>query len=160
MDQTISTQYAESFRCRLLMYREGGCINTRLSRSGDRTDDDFFNFAPADDWLILGGYTLPPLLEFRYISKTEDRLHYHINLWEQRDKKLGVSRNGYLGFYKHAEVTDYWMIEPLHLFEGSLTCHLRDQSGQTVGAVDYKEDMLTALNVKKGQPVTFLLTKY
>ncbi|AHZ79499.1 hypothetical protein DW66_5002 [Pseudomonas putida] len=77
---------------------------------------------------------------------------------------MGVSRNGYLGFYKYAEVTDYWVIEPLHLLNGSLICHLRDQSGQSVGAIDYKRDeyqeTLAPLNVKKGQIVTFDLTKY
>ncbi|MFK5665974.1 hypothetical protein ACI2OW_08765 [Pseudomonas shirazica] len=164
MEQTISTQYAESFRGRLLMRLDDSYANTRLSRSGDKTDDSFFDFSPGDDWLILDGRTLPPLLEFRYISKTEDRLHYHIHLWGQPDKKLGVSRNGYLGFYKYAEVTDYWVIEPLHLLNGSLICHLRDQSGQSVGAIDYKRDeyqeTLAPLNVKKGQIVTFDLTKY
>lgn len=63
------------------MRLDDGYANTRLSRSGDKTDDSFFDFSPGDDWLILGGRTLPPLLEFRYISKTEDRLHYHIHLW-------------------------------------------------------------------------------
>lgn len=75
-------------------------------------------------------------MDFHYHSRTNDRLHYRISMpGRPETKKLGVSRNGYLGFYWHADVSEYWKIEPLALTDEGLVCHLRDQRGYRVGAL-------------------------
>ena len=91
------------------------------------------------------------------------RLHpYNISIpGRPQAKKLGISRNGYLGFYWHADVTDYWKIEPLELTEDGLVCHLRDHRGHRVGIIKdtpHKSgDWVALLNVEEGEVFTFLL---
>lgn len=74
---------------------------------------------------------------------------------------MGVSLNGYLGFYWVADVTDDWKIEPLQLTEEGLVCHLRDHRGYRVGAImdapHFSGDVVALLNVEQGEVRTFLL---
>lgn len=159
MDEHILANYAKSFRGKLYQRALGSDIPLRLSH---RDDKFTWQIPPEDDWLQAGGRKESPVMDFRFDSRTEDRLHYHISIASAAGiKKLGVSRNGYLGFYLHAKVTDYWKIEPLHLSAEGLLCHLRDQRGYRVGAIPdgphRSGDKVDLLNVDEGQIVTFLL---
>ncbi|WP_447738418.1 hypothetical protein [Pseudomonas laurentiana] len=159
MHEDILAEFACSFRGKLYMRAVDGNIPLRLSRSDDKFT---WGVTPEDDWLQAGGRHDSPVMSFHYDSRTDDRLHYHISIpGRPKTKKLGVSRNGYLGFYWNAEVTDYWKIEPLQLADEGLICYLRDHRGHRVGAIadaPHKSgDWVALLNVDEGEPYTFLL---
>lgn len=159
MDEDIQAGYARSFRGKLYVRAVGRDIPLRLSRS---TDKFSWGITPEDDWLKAGGPKDSPVMSFHFDSRTEDRLHYHISIpGNPRTKKLGISRNGYLGFYWNAEVTDFWKIEPLQLTDEGLVCYLRDHKGHRVGALQddphFSGDWIALLNVEQGTVVTFLL---
>ncbi|MEN5216225.1 hypothetical protein ABE484_10260 [Pseudomonas pudica] len=160
MDEIIESGYSRSFSGRL--YVVGGDYRGRL-RLSRKTDKSAWSISPQDDWLEAYGYGDSLLMEFAYHSRTEDRLHYHISIpGDSKAKKLGVSRNGYPGFYSNAEVTDYWKIEPLHLNDEGLFCHLRDHRGfrvSAIGGVPYYLEEVIQLNVEQGSAITFLLEK-
>jgi hypothetical protein len=158
MDEDIQSSHAKSFRGKLYMRSGGRNIPLRLSRSSDNPTWG----TPEEDWLQVGGREDSPTVDFHFDSQTEDRLHYHLCIpWYPRTKKLGVSRNGYLGFYWNAEVTDFWKIEPLHMTEEGLVCYLRDHRGHRVGAMHndqhYNGDGIAFLNVDQGVVAPFLL---
>ena len=153
MDGEIQAAFACSFRGQLYLRAVDWNIPLRLSRWG---------VTPEDDWLQAGGKQQSPMMNFQYDSHTEDRLHYHISIpGNPKRKKLGVSRNGYLGFYWNAEITDYWKIEPLQLTDEGLVCNLRDHRGHRVGVIKddpHKSgDWVALLNVDEGEVFTFLL---
>ncbi|WP_085625733.1 MULTISPECIES: hypothetical protein [unclassified Pseudomonas] len=159
MDADIQARYARSFRGKLYMRAVDYDIPLRLSRSADKFN---WGFPPEDDWLQAGGRQDSPVMDFHYHSHAEDRLHHHISIPEHPTvMKLGISRNGYLGFYRYAEVTDYWKIEPLHPSDEGLVCHLRDHRGYRVGVIPdtphHSGDKVYLLNVEEGEIVTFLL---
>lgn len=159
MDEDIQAQYARSFRGKLYMRLLDHDIPLRLSLSTDKFN---WGFSPEDDWLQAGGRQDSPVMDFRYHSHSDNRLNHHISIpGRPTAKTLGISRNGYLGFYRHAEVTDYWKIEPLRRTDQGLVCHLRDQRGYRVGAIKdspHKSgDWVALLNVEKGDVFTFLL---
>ncbi|MBF8670127.1 hypothetical protein IR012_11795 [Pseudomonas putida] len=159
MDADIQARYARSFRGKLYMRAADYDIPLRLSRNADKLN---WGFTPEDDWLQAGGRQDSPVMDFHYHSHTDDRLHYHISIpGRPETKKLGISRNGYLGFYWHAEVTDYWKIEPLQPGDEGLVCHLSDHRGYRVGAIPdtphHSGDKVYLLNVEEGEIVTFLL---
>ena len=112
---------------------------------------------------MAGGLQDSIPLYFAFDSQTEDRLHYHISLSGNANppKKLGLSLNGYLGFYQRSEVTDYWKSEPLELSEHGLICHLRDHQGYRAGAIldipHHNHQTHYLLNTKDGETLTFLL---
>ena len=96
MDEDIQARYARSFRGKLYMRAVNRDIPLRLSRSTDKFSRSII---PEDDWLQAGGRQDSPVMDFHYHSQTDDRLHYHISIpGRPQTKKLGVSRNGYLGF--------------------------------------------------------------
>ncbi|MFK3820193.1 hypothetical protein ACI2KG_26985 [Pseudomonas sp. NPDC089407] len=159
MDEDIQAQYARSFRGKLYMLAANRDIPLRLSSSSDKFT---WGFIPEDDWLQAGGRHDSPAMDFQFNSRTEDRLHYHISIpGRPQTKKLGVSRNGYLGFYWNAEVTNYWKIEPLEVTDEGLVCYLRDHRGHRVGAIKddphRSGDWVACLNVEEGDVFTFLL---
>lgn len=159
MDEHVLAGYAKSFRGKLYLHALDSHIPLRLSRSDDKFS---WGFTPEDDWLQAGGQQDSPVMDFHFESHGENRLHYHISIpGNPETKKLGVSRNGYLGFYWYAEVTDYWKIEPLHLSAEGLLCHLRDHRGHRVGAIPdaphHSGNKVYLLNVDEGQIGTFLL---
>ncbi|WP_060514254.1 hypothetical protein [Pseudomonas sp. NBRC 111132] len=159
MHEDIKAEFARSFRGRLYMRAVNRYIPLRLSRSSDKFS---WGVTPEDDWLQIGGKQDSPVMDFHYHSQTDDRLHHHISIpGRPQAKKLGISRNGYLGFYWHADVTDYWKIEPLELTEDGLVCHLRDHRGHRVGIIKdtpHKSgDWVALLNVEEGEVFTFLL---
>lgn len=85
-------------------------------------------------WLTVGqNQTAASHFHFKYHSKTEDRLHFMLMLADEPDRKLGKSRNGYLGLYEHATVTDYWKLEPLAWTDTTLRCRIRDHQGHVIG---------------------------
>ncbi|WP_060481671.1 hypothetical protein [Pseudomonas sp. NBRC 111119] len=159
MDSAIEAHFARSFRARLYMRVANSTVPLRLSRSSDKFS---WGVTPEDDWLQAGGRQDSPLMDFHYLSATDDRLHYNITVpGRPQTKKLGVSRNGYLGFYWHAEVTDPWKIEPLRQTDEGLVCHLRDHRGYRVGAIKdtphHSGEWVALLNVEEGDVYNFLL---
>lgn len=98
----------------------------------------------SDDngWLVQSEHGQPSAkLQFDFIEDAGNRLHYRISAAPGTDydgAKLGVSRNGYLGFYKNAEVTDFWKLELYgddshpELF----SFVLRDARGYRVGSME------------------------
>ncbi|PVZ40433.1 hypothetical protein [Pseudomonas sp. CC120222-01a] len=160
MDQTIQTAYAKSFRGRLHVIATGRYVPLRLSKTHDKW---IRGIAPQYDWLLAGGEEQSIHLDFAFDSQTHDRLHYHISLADNASppKKLGLSRNDYLGFYQRATVTDYWKIEPLELTKHGLVCYLRDHEGYRVGAIKdvphHSHQPMYLLNTKEGETLTFLL---
>ena len=159
MNEAIQTGFARSFRGKLYVRGAKGNIPLRLSRS---TDKFSWGVTPEDDWLQAGGNHDSPTMDFHYQSGSENRLHYHISIpGRPETKKLGVSLNGYLGFYWFAQVTDDWKIEPLQLTEEGLVCHLRDHPGYRVGGImdepHINGDLVALLNVEQGVVLTFLL---
>lgn len=166
MDQDILALYGTSFSAKLYLLTAEGTLPLRLSRSSDKFD---WGFEPQDDWLQAGGDTDSPSMRFAFRFATSDRLHYEITLpGPPRDasgipsrKKLGVSRNGYLGFYWVAEVTDDWKLEPLQRTADGLVCYLRDHRGYRVGLLEdtphNSGHRVFLLNVEDGEPCPFLL---
>ena len=162
MDSTIESTFARSFQAKLYVCIDDWHAPLRPSKYKALGSSDAYLQFVNDDWLQAGGAEDASPLDFTFIDKTTDRLHYHINLSSAGDPvKLGVSRNGYLGFYKVADVTDYWKIEPLNLTDQGLLCSLRDQSGQRVGVYsDVPRDSShnkAYMNVKEGEVFTLLL---
>ena len=157
MEEKIQRLFAKSFKGRLYAMATNKKIPLRRSTSRDKWD---WGFQPQNDWLMAGGDLSSIMLDFSFDSETEDRLHYHIRL-AGLPHKLGLSLNNYLGFYLHAQVTDYWKIEPLELTEDGLICYLRDHEGYRVGAIKDTPHRsghpMYLLNTKDGETITFLL---
>ncbi|BDM24961.1 MULTISPECIES: hypothetical protein [Pseudomonas] len=160
MDSLIQDTYARSFSGQLYAMACLEEVPLRLSSSRDKWS---WGITPQDDWLMAGGEQSSIRLDFAFDSQTEDRLHYHISLAGNANppKKLGLSLNGYLGFYQRSEVTDYWKIEPLELSEYGLVCYLRDHQGYRAGAIrdtpHYNRQTQYLLNTREGETITFLL---
>jgi len=74
---------------------------------------------------------------------------------EDSERKLGVSRNGYLGFYKVAAATDPWLIEPVMVDGDVLVCRLKDHRGHVVKAELGTSDQY--LNVETGTSLEFAI---
>lgn len=99
-------------------------------------------------WLLRGAADMAAVpLRFDYVSHTDDRIHYQISAapaaHDYAGAKLGVSINGYLGFYHVASVEDDWKVELIG--DGSIAqgfhFYLRDSHGQRV-AVYSREELL------------------
>jgi hypothetical protein len=161
MDLETQRTYATSFRGKLYAMGIDRLVPLRLSRSNDKWD---WGFAPQNDWLIAGGDKESLYMDFTYHSHSDDRLHYHISIpGHSRPRRLGQSRNNYLGFYEITDVTDYWKIEPLVHTDQGLICHLRDHQGYRAGAVQdtpHRSGLsMSLLNTREGESLTFHLTK-
>lgn len=119
-------------------------IATLLSTTGD----GFFpvgyltdTSVAGDGWLIQSTQEQhDAVFRFDFIETVGDRIHYTISAapgTAYEGAKVGISRNGYLGFYRIAEVADFWKIE----LEGSqadpeaFEFVLRDHRGYRVGSV-------------------------
>lgn len=156
--------YAEeisTFQGRIYLLNAGREIPLRLSHS---TDKFTWGIAPEDDWLQAGGSAESPLFTFDFHSQTEDRLHFNISgTGRSAAKKLGISRNGYLGLYEQAKVTDYWKLEPLAWTENGLVCRWRDHQGHQVKAIPdnphFKQGNFFLLNVAEGDVHEFLIKR-
>jgi hypothetical protein len=162
MDSMIESTFTRSFQARLYACIDEWQAPLRPSKYVPLGTSDAHLQLLNNGWLQVGGAEDASPLDFTFIDKTPDRLHYHIYLPAAGGPvKLGVSRNGYLGFYKVAEVTDYWKIEPLKLTDQGLLCNLRDQSGQRVAVYsDVPRDSShpkAYMNVQEGKVFTFLL---
>ncbi|TDF85826.1 hypothetical protein [Pseudomonas sp. H9] len=122
--------YTKDFFARITMIdKRYPSLEYALSLSWDRT-----KLAPQYDWLLASSYLVPgPTFKFAYHSQTENRLHFNISdTGQNANKKLGVSRNGYLGLYEVSEVSDYWKLEPLRWTDRGLVCQWRDHRGHEV----------------------------
>lgn len=113
------------------------------------------------DWIITGKEQQAYVFRFLLHSRTDDRLHFIITgSGADHDKKVGISRNGYLGLYKYATVSDFIKVEPLEWSEGALLCRLRDHLGHTVKArhdSPTNTPRFSYLNTHGGSDVRFIL---
>jgi hypothetical protein len=107
-------------------------------------------------WLKADGNGTAMTLHFRYHSSTPDRLHFMLALDTNRERKLGISRNGYLGLYEHASVSDFWKLEPLAWQANELRCRLRDHQGHLVKV---EPDNPHYLQVGQGNEHDFVLVR-
>ncbi|MDR2318942.1 MAG: hypothetical protein LBF06_21400 [Pseudomonas sp.] len=127
------------------------------------TEADGKVIAGQSDWLITGKQQPACVFRFLFQSSTEDRLHFMITgSGADHDKKLGISRNGYLGLYKHASVTDYIKLEPLRWAENALLCRIRDHQGHAVRTHHEPSEHtpnFEYLRISEGQEVMFLLER-
>jgi len=79
-------------------------------------------------------------LRFDFLEHAGNRLHYKISCTQDPlfdGAKLGVSRNGYLGFYEVAQVQPFWKLE-LNTYDPGPDLFefiLRDDRGYRVGCV-------------------------
>lgn len=128
----------------------------------------------GDGWLIQSKSSKPNVaFRFDFIEHIEDRIHYTISAAPDGPyggAKVGVSRNGYLGFYEVAEVCDFWKVE----LEGDndnpsyFDFVLRDHRGHRVSAVSEprggfwtsftpakRSERLLFLNTEEGDIVHF-----
>ncbi|MNJ54912.1 hypothetical protein D3C77_503740 [compost metagenome] len=160
-NESLHAEEISSFRGRIYMLKAGREIPLRLSHS---TDKFSWGITPSDDWLQAGGGAEPPLFNFDFHSQTEDRLHFHISgTGRNAAKKLGISRNGYLGLYERAEVTDFWKLEPLAWTEKGLVCRWRDHQGHQVKAIPdtphFNQGIFYQLSVTEGDIHEFLVER-
>ncbi|MEE1869906.1 MULTISPECIES: hypothetical protein [Pseudomonas] len=160
-NETLYAEEISSFRGMIYMLKNGREIPLRLSRAQDKFT---WGVTPEDGWLQAGGNQEPPLLTFNFHSQTEDRLHFNISRPGQTGPQyLGISRNGYLGLYEHAEVTDYWKLEPLEWTEKGLICRWRDHQGHQVKAIadtpHLDRGQYFLLNVTEGETHRFLIRR-
>lgn len=107
-------------------------------------------------WLMARGDRKAMALHFSYHSSTSDRLHFMLALDTNRERKLGISRNGYLGLYQHASVSDFWTLEPLDWQANELRCRLRDHQGNLVKV---EPNSPHYLHVGEGNAHDFLLVR-
>lgn len=130
---------------------------------------------PGDDgWLIQAEHLhTPAVLRFDFIEEQGARLLYTLSAAKNtfyEGAKVGVSRNGYLGFYWKSAVTDPWKIELCGENSDPNTFNflLRDHRGYRVGAVTEaaggaftglkpadRGRKISYLNVEEGQIVYF-----
>lgn len=160
-DAPLHAEELSTFLGRIYMLKAGREIPLRLSHSSDKFN---WGFTPEDDWLQAGGTQKPPLFEFVFHSQTENRLHFNISgTGRKATKKLGASRNGYLGLYEVSEVTDYWKLEPLNWTEKGLVCRWRDHLGNLVRAIPdtphFDQGTFYLLNVTEGDVHEFLVKR-
>ncbi|MBJ9977892.1 hypothetical protein IAE35_21395 [Pseudomonas sp. S75] len=141
MSDDLNSAYARTLRARLYLLKPHGLTPLRLSRARDK-----FNWTgiDKDDWLQAGGDQDSPIMTFRFRASEGNRLLFDITIpgppsdssGRPSTKRLGISSNGYLGFYRVATVTEPWKIEPLELDEQGLVCHLRDHLGHRVATLE------------------------
>lgn len=160
-NESLYAEEVSSFRGMIYMLKNGREIPLRLSRAQDKFT---WGVIPQDDWLQAGGNEAPPLLTFVFHSQTADRLHFNISKpGRNGPKALGISRNGYLGLYEHAEVTDHWKLEPLEWAEEGLICRWRDHQGHQVKAIadnpHFDQGQYFLLNVTEGETHRFLIRR-
>jgi hypothetical protein len=115
------------------------------------------------DWLIAGHQKPASVFRFLFHSKEPDRLHFMITgSGADHEKKMGVSRNGYLGLYQYASVSGPFKFEPLYWSDDSLICRWRDHQGHTV-RLDHDQTVadpfFSYLRVLEGKETIFLLTR-
>jgi len=115
------------------------------------TDD-----APFDNgWLIRTGTSRGSVsLRFNYRAHTEDRILFDIEGGQAAGAytgaKLGLSSNGYLGFYRKAAVTEPWKMEVLSYSPktGQLFFQWRDSDGYRVSL---RQPFTTPASILTGQ---------
>lgn len=109
-----------------------------------------------DGWLRLNPAQTAMTLRFHYHSQTLNRLNFMLSLDSDRNRKLGISRNGYLGLYTYSNIDDFWKVEPLAWSENTLHCRIRDHQGQQVKVLASSPHHLT---VNKGNILEFLVVR-
>lgn len=115
------------------------------------------------DWLIAGNKQPAALFRFLYQPSTPNRLHFMITgSGPDHEKTVGVSRNGYLGLYKYASVSDAFKLEPLHWSEDAFICRWRDHLGHSVRThhnPSVANPFFSYLRVREGKEVIFRIER-
>lgn len=101
-------------------------------------------------WLVVdercdGGVAAE--LNFNFLESRGNRVHYAITNaapGPYRGAKLGISRNGFLGLYLHAAVTDFWKVELLGGSAVNPQIYLRNHEGTRVGFTVRRENISSA----------------
>ncbi|MBF8794026.1 hypothetical protein IRZ70_14520 [Pseudomonas monteilii] len=160
-DPLVISETLEAFQGRIYMLVDGRSVPLRLSRSDDKFH---WGLSPEDDWLQAGGAKESPVFHFAFQSHAEGRYHFVITGTGWRaSQKLGTSRNGYLGLYEVADVTDFWKLEPLSWTEQGLHCRWRDHRGHQVKAIadtpHRDRGTYYHLNVEEGVTHEFLIER-
>ncbi|MBF7142526.1 MULTISPECIES: hypothetical protein [Pseudomonas] len=130
--------------------------------------------AQADVWYPVGFTTDAPsemegwliqcktpqagaMFQFDFIRQSGTRLYYNISgapgsPWA--GAKLGVSSDGYVGFYTIASVTDPWKIELVLDNSHPDYCHfyLRDHRGHRIGAIKEWFGNFSFISVRRYPP--------
>lgn len=137
------------------------CVTEKQSGAVDftRTPD-----IGGDGWLTQGAQAEEVFkLRFDFIEHIGERLHYRItadaDAGMHAHARLGVSRNGYLGLYKEAEVTDPWKIEMLeHEAKADyFECYLRDARGYRAGVINERRgNFITGIDSRWNEFIDFL----
>lgn len=119
-------------------------------------------------WLVLDRldrFGMPALFKFEHHRTLEDRILYRITsasgMYE--GAKLGISRNGYLGFYELAGAVGIWKVQAQSEWRPEpgqrLGCWLRDHEGHRINCLErYKQSTSPGrfyLNVHDGEPLAF-----
>ncbi|QPG63823.1 hypothetical protein HFV04_003350 [Pseudomonas sp. BIGb0427] len=129
--------------------------SVHLSRFNDASGQAI---SGQSDWLVAGQQKPAYAFRFLFHSRSSDRLHFMITgSGADHDKTVGVSRNGYLGLYKYASVSDYIKIEPLLWSTDTVVCRLRDHLGNIVRTHHDPEapPRFSYLRVNHGKEVIF-----
>lgn len=131
-----------------------------LSRFTDRVGKAVIG---QSDWVIAGLEQQAYTFRFTLHSQSADRLHFMITgSGADQDKKLGISRNGYLGLYYYADVTDFLKLEALEWQDRGVLGRLRDHLGHQVKAThdpNVATPRFSYLNVQQGEPLTFFIER-
>lgn len=122
---------------------------------------DASGFGLEEGWLITGRQAAPTTFNIEYHSETTDRIHVYINgTGTDSDRKVEISRNGYLGLYRTNSPVDLIKLEPLEWGPDTLRCRLRDHTGRTVKTLYHMPpDSNVYLNTNDGDIATFLITR-
>ena len=114
-----------------------------------------------EGWLIPDGKAAPITFNIEYHSETTDRIYVYINgTGTDSDRKVEISRNGYLGLYRTNSPVDLIKLEPLEWGPDTLRCRLRDHTGRTVKTLYHMPpDRNVYLNTNDGDIATFLITR-
>ncbi|RWU23955.1 hypothetical protein DM813_09050 [Pseudomonas alkylphenolica] len=137
--------------------------NARSVHLSEFKDRDGQVIGGQSDWLVAGHEQPATVLRFLFHSRTSDRLHFMISgSGADHEKKLGISRNGYLGLYAYASVRDYFKLEPLHWGDDAVICRWRDHQGHVVRTHHdpaVSNPRFSYLRVGEGEEVTFRIER-
>jgi len=113
--------------------------------------------------ITAGGTGSNPMFNFKFLSKTSDRLHFNIFDSGPDPLKLGV-HDQILSLLTEYHAPDYMKVEPVEWQGNQLRCKLRDHLGHQVkveGALQVLETgKAVKLTVGEGSPVDFILKRF
>ncbi|QKZ03752.1 hypothetical protein [Pseudomonas eucalypticola] len=152
-----------------------GCtFSAQLHAASDQVNG-YIALAPKTPWLVVGKHREAAVsLRFEYLGRLEQRFHYAITAAQGAGAyegwALGISLNGYLGFYQPGSVRNQWKVEVTAKGNGKepMRFWLRDAEGSRagvfskssyrlpgVGQLEIPVEQNDYLNVKSGPILEF-----